>query len=134
LPCGLAIGIGVAGCGGDGEDEPTLSAATWRERVNAICSDIGPEIRAIPKPTAESEVADFTSAVIPLWDRERHEIRSLSAPPRPPRMWPSWQQPITQRRYRDPHRNAGHTASGRHAAVQKLDAASRGVAALGGPR
>lgn len=71
----------TAGCGSD--SPPTtgpLSAAEWREKVNALCAEIGPKIRRVPRPRAESEIASFVAAVIPLWKREEDGVRALVPP------------------------------------------------------
>lgn len=76
-----ALGLVVAGCG-DGETKPgpELTAAEWRRQVNAVCRTVGREVRAVRPPDQGGRVDEFTAAVIPLWDRERNEIKALTPP------------------------------------------------------
>jgi hypothetical protein len=76
----VAIAFAVGGGSNDGIPPSALTAGEWRDRVNEICADIGPRAKAIPRPKEEDKVADFTAAVVPLWDRERTEIRELGLP------------------------------------------------------
>ena len=72
----------LAGCGSNASPpDDVLTAAEWRREVNAICRDIGRQVRAIPRPTVETKILEFTAAVTPLWKREEEGIRALSPPP-----------------------------------------------------
>ncbi len=86
LIAGIAVSLAVstAGCGGGGDSSPvsdtSLTAAEWRKEANAVCRDIGRKVRKEPLPQAESEIAAFVVAVIPLWKREEDGIRALTPP------------------------------------------------------
>jgi hypothetical protein len=71
----------VAGCGTTGSASSTLTADEWRREANAICRQIGPEIRAVRRPVAEAQILPFTAKVIPLWKSEEEGLRAL-VPPR----------------------------------------------------
>jgi hypothetical protein len=71
----------LAGCGGDNSSESqALTAAAWRREVNAICRDIGGQVRAVRLPVKETQILPFTAEVIPLWKSEEERIRALSPP------------------------------------------------------
>jgi hypothetical protein len=70
----------LAGCGGSSDPPDTLSAPEWRREANAICRDIGRQVRAVPQPTIEGDVLTFTATVSPLWKKEEERIRALRAP------------------------------------------------------
>ena len=71
--------VALAGCGGNSSPE-TLTAAEWRREANAICREIGREVRAVSEPRTVDAILPFTSAVIPLWKRQEDQIRALAAP------------------------------------------------------
>jgi len=81
LALALSVTPAVAGCGSTGSASSTLTAAEWRKAANAICREIGPQIRAVRRPVTEAEILPFTAEVIPLWKREEESIRAL-VPPR----------------------------------------------------
>jgi hypothetical protein len=70
----------VVGCGSKGSASSTLTAAEWRREANAICREIGPKIRAVRRPVAETQILPFTAKVIPLWKSEEERLRALVPP------------------------------------------------------
>ena len=73
--------LAVAGCGGgSGSDVDRLSGAEWRRDVNAICRDVGGQVRAVRVPVSETQIIPFTAKVIPLWKSEEERIRALAPP------------------------------------------------------
>jgi hypothetical protein len=80
LAVALAVTPVVAGCGSTGSASSTLTAAEWRREANAICRAIGPKIRAVRRPVAETQILPFTAKVIPLWKSEEERLRALVPP------------------------------------------------------
>jgi hypothetical protein len=80
LAVALAVTPVVAGCGSKGSASATLTAAEWRREANAICRAIGPKIRAVRRPVAETQILPFTAKVIPLWKSEEERLRALVPP------------------------------------------------------
>jgi hypothetical protein len=81
LAAAAVLVLTLAGCGGgSGSRENRLSALEWRREANAICRDIGGQVRAVPLPTKETQILPFTAEVIPLWKSEEERIRALSPP------------------------------------------------------
>lgn len=75
------LAAALAGCGGgSGSSEEPLSAAEWRRQANAICRNIGAQVRAVPRPTNEADVLTFTATVSPLWKQEEERLRALRPP------------------------------------------------------
>jgi hypothetical protein len=75
------LAFALAGCGGNGSaPNNMLTAAQWRWAANELCREIGPEIRAVPRPRATGEILPFTAKVIPLWKREEDRLRALAPP------------------------------------------------------
>jgi hypothetical protein len=72
--------LALAGCGGGDDSSEALTAADWRREANAICRDIGRQVRAVPQPTIEGDVLTFTATVSPLWKEEEERLRALRAP------------------------------------------------------
>jgi hypothetical protein len=78
----LVSALLASGCSGNStsvSDTP-LTAAQWRWAANELCREIGPEIRAVPRPRATGEILPFTAKVIPLWKREEDRLRALAPP------------------------------------------------------
>ena len=76
----LAVTPVLAGCGSKGSASSTLTAAEWRREANTICREIGPKIRAVRRPVAETQILPFTAKVIPLWKSEEERLRALVPP------------------------------------------------------
>jgi hypothetical protein len=76
---GLILAL-TSGCGGNSSPDHRLAAAEWRQEVNALCRDIGRQVRAVRLPTSEAGILPFTAKVIPLWKSEEDGIRALSPP------------------------------------------------------
>jgi hypothetical protein len=76
--------LSLAGCGGSSGSSSThtspLSAKEWRSRANAICRNIGGEVRRVRKPKSYAEITPFVAAVVPLWREQEDRIRALIPP------------------------------------------------------
>ncbi|MDQ3866316.1 MAG: hypothetical protein M3304_05760 [Actinomycetota bacterium] len=76
----VAVGIvGLAACGGDGAGGE-LSAAEFRERADAICTDTAKKVDAVPQPRSLDEVETYFDRVVPIFRDQTDRLKELDPP------------------------------------------------------
>lgn len=76
----LATGL-LAGCGGSGGGDETLTRAEYAAQADAICAKYKKQTDALARPATLSGLANVADDVIPILEKARGELGDLKPPP-----------------------------------------------------